>query len=322
MKEEKREMNEEHMSPRLIEETRRSSGVVVEMGPDSCPPAVSRRSIAAASIPSLYQELEETAYDLAVLAGERIIASLGQPLSVRYKDDARGIMAPYDAVSQVDEDIESLLRRRLAARYPDHAVLGEEGGLGGALSSRFIWTIDPVDGTTNFVNGLPLFASAIGVMIDGVPVAGAVWCSTSHLLRPGVYHAHAGGELRFDGEPVAPGGRHAVGRRRQVSAAPAPYKLREPGWDHRGLGAIALESAFVAAGILASARSVRARSWDVVPSIVLTRAAGHEVWVRGTERWEPFETFDTATTAATWSRPILFGDTEAVTALRVGALAI
>lgn len=323
--EEKREMNE-RMSRLLNEETRRSSGAVagavIELGPGTCPPAVSRRSIAAASIPSLYQELEETAYDLAVLAGERIIASLGQPLSVRYKDEARGIMAPYDAVSQVDEDVESLLRRRLAARYPEHAVLGEEGGLGGAVSSRFTWTIDPVDGTTNFVNGLPLFASAIGVMIDGVPVAGAVWCSTSHLLRPGVYHAREGGELRFDGEPVAPGGRHAVGRRRQVSAAPAPYKLREPGWDHRGLGAIALESAFVAAGILASARSVRARSWDVVPSIVLTRAAGHEVWVRGVERWEPFETFDTASAAATWSRPILFGDTEAVTALRVGALAI
>ncbi|MDA1010925.1 MAG: inositol monophosphatase, partial [Chloroflexi bacterium] len=281
--------------------------------------AVTRRSIAEQRIPSVFEELEETAYDLAVLAGEWLIDALGRQITVRYKDDERGIMAPHDAVSQVDEQVEALIRRRLAARHPDHTVLGEEGGFGGAPASRFTWTIDPVDGTTNFVNGLPLYASAIGVLMDGAPVAGAIWCAASHALRPGVYHAHAGWRLRFDGLELSTGGRTVLGRRRRVSTSPAPYKLREPGWDHRGLGAIALESAFVAAGLLASARSARARSWDVGPGVVLARAAGREVWTRGADRWEPFEAFDDA---AAWSQPMLFGGSDAVTALRVGAIAI
>ncbi len=283
------------------------------------PVAVSRRSISGQHMPSLLEQLEETAYDLAVLAGEWLIDALGREIVVRYKDDERGIMMPHDVVSQVDDEVEALIRRRLAARHPDHAVLGEEGGFGGAIGSRFTWTIDPIDGTTNFVNGLPLYSSAIGVLFDGQPVAGAVWCTTSHALRPGVYHAHHGGDLRFEGVRVLSDGQRVVGRRRRVSTAPAPYKLREPGWDHRGIGSIALESALVASGALASARTTRARSWDVAPGIVLARAGGREVWTRGGERWEPFESFDDA---RIWSQPLLFGDADAVTALRVGALAV
>ena len=83
------------------------------------PPAVTRRSVASLGIPSIFEMLEETAYDLAVLAGEHLIDSLGRSISVRYKDERRGIMAPHDVVSDVDEEIESILRRRLAARHPD-----------------------------------------------------------------------------------------------------------------------------------------------------------------------------------------------------------
>lgn len=283
---------------------------------DGLPPAVNRRSVAGLNIPSVFEALEETAYDLAVLAGERLIDALGRQISVRYKDERRGIMAPYDVVSELDEEIESFLRRRLAARHPEHAVLGEEGGLSGAAGSPFLWTIDPIDGTSNFVNGLPLYASAIGVLLDGVPVAGAVCCSTTHALRPGVYHARYGGSFRFEGRSAA--GLPPIGRERRLSTAPAPHKHREPGWDHRNFGAIALESAMVAAGILASARTVTSRVWDVAPGVVLTQAAGHEVWTQGADRWEPFDRFEDP---ETWQQPLLFADADAVTALRVGALA-
>jgi myo-inositol-1(or 4)-monophosphatase len=66
-----------------------------------------------------------------------------------------------------------------------------------------VWAIDPIDGTTNFVNGFPLFAASIGMLHRGCPVVGAIWCSTSYALRAGVYHARAGGALRFEGEPLA-----------------------------------------------------------------------------------------------------------------------
>jgi ABC-type lipoprotein release transport system permease subunit len=66
---------------------------------------------------------ELAAFDAVAIAG------------LRPRDDRRGIMAPHDAVSNVDEEIEALIRRRLAVRHPDHAVLGEEGGLGGAAGA-------------------------------------------------------------------------------------------------------------------------------------------------------------------------------------------
>jgi len=286
------------------------------------PPVAGRRSVAGLNIPSVFEMLEETAYDLAVLAGEQLIAALGRPIAVRYQDEHRGIMAPHDAVSDLDEEIEALLRRRLAVRHSDHAVLGEEGGLGGALGSPFTWTIDAIDGTANFVNGVPFYASSIGVLLEGVPVAGAVWCSTTHALRPGVYHARhstQGGSFRFEGRGMALAGRRSVGLQRRLSTAPAPHKMREPGWDHRNFGAVGLESALVAAGVLASARTSRSRSWEVAPGVVLVQAAGHEVWTQGADRWEPFERFEDP---ETWAQPLLFADEEAVTALRVGALAL
>lgn len=286
---------------------------------EALPPAVGRRSVAGSNIPGLFESLEETTYDLAVLAGEQLIEVLGRQISVRYKDERRGIMAPHDVVSDVDEAIESLLRRRLGVRHPDHAVLGEEGGLGGAVGSPFTWTIDPVDGTANFVNGLPLYASAVGVLFEGVPVAGAVWCASTHALRPGVYHARHGGAFRFEGRMANAQSAGTLGRERRLSTAPAPHKLREPGWDHRHFGSIALESALVAAGVLASARTVRARTWDVAPGVVLAQAAGHEVWTRGVDRWVPFERFDAP---ERWEQPLVFADAEAVTALRLGALAL
>lgn len=291
-----------------------SEAITQEVHPDTA----SRRSVAGLCMPSVFEMLEEAAYDLAVVAGDRIMDALGRQVAVRYKDQRRGIMAPYDVVSQVDEEVEALLRRRLAVRHPDHAVLGEEGGLGGAVGSPFTWTIDPIDGTANFVNGLPLYASAIGVLLEGVPVAGAVWCATTHALRPGIYHARQGGPLRFDGRTLTGVAHRTVGRERRLSTAPAPHKLREPDWDHRSFGAIALESALVASGVLASARTSSSRTWDVAPGIILARAAGHEVWTQGSGRWEPFARFEDA---ETWAQPVLFGDADAVTALRVGALA-
>ena len=76
-----------------------------------------------------------------------------------------------------------------------------------------VWTVDPIDGTTNFVNGFPMFAASIGVLQRGRPVVGAVWCSTGHALRPGVYHASAGGKFRFENSDVTPKLNPAVRRR-------------------------------------------------------------------------------------------------------------
>jgi len=76
-------------------------------------------------------------------------------------------------VTEADRAIERLLRERITSSFPEHAVLGEEEG--GALDpSRLTWVIDPIDGTRNFVRGLPIFGTLIGLVSGGEVVVGVV----------------------------------------------------------------------------------------------------------------------------------------------------
>lgn len=80
-----------------------------------------------------------------------------------------------DFVTEVDVAAERAIVASLRARFPDHAILGEEGGMSqGSASGEWRWVIDPLDGTTNFIRGIPFFAVSVGLERQGVPVAGIV----------------------------------------------------------------------------------------------------------------------------------------------------
>lgn len=266
-------------------------------------------------VPERLERLEQTAFDLATEAGQLIVQSLEHDIEVSYKDTGHGLMAPRDPVSNVDRRVEELLRQRLATRHPDQGFLGEETGPSGPTDHEYLWVVDPVDGTMNFVNGVPLYASTLAVLWRGVPLAGATWCATTHALRPGVYHAHAGGGLGFDGVALRPTAR-SFGLQRTLSTAPMPVERGATHWDHRHLGSAASESAYVAAGLLASARFAAHRTWDIAAGIVLAQAAGREVWTSAGGRWEPFASFGNDPGA--WSHPTLFATSDALTTLRPG----
>jgi myo-inositol-1(or 4)-monophosphatase len=89
-------------------------------------------------------------------------------LGVHDKGGARG----YDPVTEVDRGIERLLRDGLLARFPDHAIVGEEHGTIGPADARVSWIIDPIDGTRAFISGLPEWGTLVGLRVDGAPVAG------------------------------------------------------------------------------------------------------------------------------------------------------
>jgi myo-inositol-1(or 4)-monophosphatase len=267
----------------------------------------------------LLAEVERTAVELARLAGAEITTALGRVLAVRYKGAAAGEAPPTDPVSEVDHAVEVLIRARLGDRFPDHGIVGEEIDEGPDAGGRadLVWVVDPVDGTLNFVNGFPLFAASVGVLHRGRPVAGAVWCSTSHALRAGTYHAREGGPLRFEGEPLAARRNPAVRRHLagEPGAAPAPAPAspgRHP-WDVRVTGSAAIECAFVAAGLLRVARFERPNVWDVGGGVALLRAAGREVRCRAGEGWAPLERFEAEGGAGLrrWTRPMVLGEREA-----------
>src|SRR3546814_13667983 len=79
--------------------------------------------------------------------------------------------------------------------------------------------IDPIDGTQNFVNGLPIYSSSIAVLRRGQPVAGAIWGASTHRLSPGIYHSRSGGPLSFNNMPLGIA-RPTRGKRRGLGAMP------------------------------------------------------------------------------------------------------
>jgi myo-inositol-1(or 4)-monophosphatase len=234
-------------------------------------------------------DVEALAVELAALAGREIATAFGTIFTVRYKTGARDTTSLRDPVSDIDRNVEILIRERLTKRFPDHGIIGEELAEQPGRNSDFVWAVDPIDGTTNFVNGFPMFAASIGVLHRGRPVAGAVWSSVSHALRAGVYHASAGGRLRFDGADVTPKINAAVLRR--LGGVPVVADADEAGWETRKTGSAALECALVAAGLLEVARFAAPNIWDIAGGVALVQAGGGAMREHDGARWTALQAF-------------------------------
>ncbi len=102
--------------------------------------------------------------DLAAFCNE--LADAARPIALHYFRRRIGFeqKADLSPVTVADRAIEKELRRRIAGRYPDHGILGEE--LGQALGGRYTWYLDPIDGTKSFITGMPLFGTLIA-LADG-----------------------------------------------------------------------------------------------------------------------------------------------------------
>src|SRR5687767_12282065 len=97
-------------------------------------------------------QIEQLAVRLARMAGERITAALGKPLQVDFKTATAGAAGNSNPVSEIDRAVESFIRDELASAFPDHAIIGEEKTGPTLANAEYTWVIDPVDGTTNFIN--------------------------------------------------------------------------------------------------------------------------------------------------------------------------
>lgn len=272
---------------------------------------------------AVLNDIEALAVELASLAGREITAAFGTIFTVRYKTGAADAALLRDPVSEIDRNVEVLIRERLAKRFPDHGIIGEELTEQPAQNSDFVWAVDPIDGTTNFVNGFPLFAASIGVLHRGRPVAGAVWCSVSHALRAGVYHASEGGRLQFDGADVTPKLNAAVLRR--LAGVPVVADADEAGWETRKTGSAALKCALVAAGLLEVARFAAPNLWDIAAGVALVQAGGGEVCEHDGLRWSPLQSFETTHRANdkkelhSWCRALVVGVPSAVARMSGGS---
>lgn len=115
----------------------------------------------------MYDEFLNFIFPLAKGAGEIQLAYFrGDDLGIETKSNA------YDVVTRADKESEAYIVQAILGRYPGHGILGEEGGVMGTAGSDYRWVIDPLDGTTNYSQGLPTSEPVRDSRTKGLPAPG------------------------------------------------------------------------------------------------------------------------------------------------------
>ena len=228
-------------------------------------------------------ELEQLAVELVTGAAD-VVRGLGRRDLLGHRDLSVGTKSTAtDLVTQVDRAAERWLVEHLAATRPDDAVLGEEGGARPG-SSPVRWLIDPIDGTVNFVLGIPHYAVSVAAELDGVVVAGAV----VDVVSGETFRARRGAgawlnETALSGPRDVPMERAVIGtgfgydaaaRTRQISIV---AELLPRIADIRRMGAASLDLCSVAAGRLDGYWERNLQPWDMAAGQIMVREAGGTV---------------------------------------------
>ena len=220
--------------------------------------------------------LRDLAVTTARQAGELIVAlrSEGVELAGTKSSDT-------DIVTRADQAAEALVKERLLGARPDDGMVGEEGDVLEGTSG-VIWIVDPIDGTVNYLYGLPHFAVSIAAEVDGEVVAGVVLAPALGLE----YAATPGAGATCNGQSIRP--RHAVPMAERLVGTgfsyEQPARTRQAGYlarmlprirDIRRLGSCALDVCGVAAGHLDAYVEEGAHIWDhAAAGLVVAEAGG------------------------------------------------
>lgn len=189
---------------------------------------------------------------------------------------------PGDFVSAADRRAEELIFEELQKARPDYAFLMEEGGSVGSKDAEYRWIIDPLDGTTNFLHGIPHWAISIGLEHKGEIVAGLI----HDPAKDEIFHAEKGKGAFMRRRRLRVSGRNDLLMATIATGAPRRAKsqreqfLREynamlsvaPGL--RRFGAAALDLAYVAAGRYEAFWERDLKAWDVAAGIIIVKEAG------------------------------------------------
>ena len=233
------------------------------------------------------QIIMDVAKSAAKEAGRHMASRVGAAAVLETKLDSA------DLVTAVDKECQDLIESRICENFPDHALLGEESvppGVDAAMEalsqieSDYIWIVDPIDGTTNFVSGLPLCAISIGVAHRGERLYAVVYDP----FRDELFSAVRGGGAFLNDQPMRAS---AVGTLRDaVLCACSPHSERSIGPALRSiaelmprarsiriLGSGVLNFAWVACGRLSAYWEPELAPWDSAAGTLLVQEAGGAV---------------------------------------------
>ena len=221
-----------------------------------------------------------TAVEAVIRAGDVQMARVGAAMRIEKK-------GAIDLVTETDREIERAFRALVAGRFPGHEVLGEEFSAAedSARSPEFCWIFDPIDGTTNFAHGLPIFSSSLALEINGEAAVAAVYDPN----RRELFTAERGAGAWLNGRPL------------RVSTAATlidsllctgfPYSVQQKPEELVGLfahflgisravrrlGSAAIDLCYVAAGRLDGFWEMHLGPWDIAAGALIVQEAGGRV---------------------------------------------
>jgi myo-inositol-1(or 4)-monophosphatase len=228
-----------------------------------------------------------TAVEAVVRAGEIQRSRFGTDIHV----DKKGAI---DLVTDVDLEVERMFRTLVAKRFPDHIVLAEEMGETGA-ESRYRWVFDPLDGTTNYAHGIPIFCATLALEIDGVPTVGAVFDPNRNEL----FTAERGVGAWLNGHRLHVSTTATLDDAILVTGF--PYDIKEKLDDllalfgsfllHaravRRLGSAAIDLCWTAAGRMDGFWEQGLKAWDTMAAALVVQEAGGRVTAVDGSPWQP-----------------------------------
>lgn len=224
--------------------------------------------------------IKEVAISAAKNAGRFILAASSDIDSFRVEEKSL-----HDYVSDVDRGAEEQITAAIKARFPEHGIVGEEFGQQGHHDADYCWIIDPLDGTTNFLRGIPHYAVSIAVLYQRVLICGVVFDP----VKAELFCALKGQGATLNGQPISCSGRASIEGALLSTGVPfsgdnlaqidsfttTMTRLLDCQTSGiRRLGAAALDLAYVAAGRYDGFWEARLQSWDIAAGALLVAEAG------------------------------------------------
>ena len=230
--------------------------------------------------PDFYKDLCSSVVSVAVDAGKQIAAERN-----RFDDTKIERKGMHDLVSYVDKNSEKYIVGELTRLFPEAGFIAEEGTAAGSAKEDFNWVIDPLDGTTNFIQGIPFFAVSIALIYKNVSVLGVVY----EVCREECFYAWKNGGTFLNGSPVHVSLRSNI--EDALLATGFPYSnfsridkyvsflkwAMENARGVRRIGSAATDLAYIACGRFDGFWEYDLKPWDVAAGAILVREAGGKV---------------------------------------------
>ena len=243
------------------------------------------------------QNYRAVAVAAALQAGKIIADAYRTDFKVYYKEGTHT-----NLVTEVDRRSEAAIVEVLCGAFPKHHVLAEEGGEASGKESTHRWYVDPLDGTTNFAHGFPMFCISIGLEAEGRMILGVVYDP----LRQELFEATAGQGALLNGERIHVSNVKELRKALLVTGFPYDHAGRQENLPYfsrfalesqglRRTGSAAMDLCYLAAGRIDGFWELGLKPWDVAAGSLLVIEAGGRI----TDLWgQPFSVRGTQTLAS------------------------